>query len=57
MKNLGRIFWFIAQLMWIGALVGHWFVNDKIDTIYSLCLAIGLMLISSRMIDDAKEES
>lgn len=58
MKTLGQIFWIIvqiiAQLMWISALVGHWFVNDKIDTIYALCLAIGLMLISNRMIDDAK---
>lgn len=54
MQKLGKICWDIAKLMWISALVGHWFVNNKMDTIYSLCLAIGLMLISNRMIDEAK---
>ena len=57
MKNLGRFFWISAQIMWISALAGHWFVNDKIDTVYSLCVAIGLMLMANRMIDDAEKKS
>ena len=53
---MGRIFWFIAQLMWIATLVGHWFTTDKIDTIYGMCVSIGLMIISNRMIEDAKNK-
>ena len=56
METLGRVFWLCAQLMWISAIVGHWIVDNKIDTIYGLCIAIGLMLISSRMIDDAQHK-
>jgi hypothetical protein len=53
---MGRIFWIIAQLMWIATLVGHWFTTDKIDTIYGMCVALGLMIIANRMIEDNKKD-
>ena len=54
MNAIGRIFLVIAQLTWGIAIVGNWFVNNKIDSIYLMCIAIGLMLISSHIIDYAK---
>lgn len=52
---MGRFFWNLANIMWIVALIGHWFTADKLDTIYGMCLAIGLMVISNRMIEDGKK--
>lgn len=57
MENVGWTLWIMAQLMWIGALVGHWFIDNKINTIYVLCIAIGLMLTSGRIIDNTKKEN
>jgi len=54
--TMGRILLIIAQLMWIATIIGHWFTTDKIDTIYGMCVSIGLMIISNRMIDDKKNE-
>ena len=54
MNAIGRIFLVIAQLTWGIAIVGNWFVDNKIDSIYLMCIAIGLMLISSHIIDYAK---
>ena len=56
-KVLGQIFGAVAVLIYIGAIMGQWLASDKIDAIYLLCVAIGLMLISNRMINDAKEET
>ena len=47
MKTLGRIIWFVAEVVWLLALVGHFLTVDKLDTIYLLCLAIGGMLMGN----------
>ena len=56
MGTLGRIFWLCSQLMWLVAIVGHWFIDNKINSIYMLSMTIGLMFISNRTIDDAQHE-
>jgi hypothetical protein len=52
---MGRYFWGVAIIMWFAALVGHWFTSDEFDPLFMLCAAIGLMIISNRMIEDGKK--
>ena len=53
--QFGRIFWYISQIVFIGANILWWFTNDKLGAIYFLGVSIGFMLISNRqIIDDAR---
>lgn len=49
---MGRFLWIVGNILWWVVLINYWFAADKLDAIYGLCVAIGLMLISHQYIED-----
>lgn len=61
MERIGRFFFVVSQVIWVVVVLRPLFDDSKTSIvlldIYLLCIAIGMMLLSNRMIDDAKEVS
>ncbi|MEK7514240.1 MAG: hypothetical protein AAB587_00215 [Patescibacteria group bacterium] len=58
MKTVGQIAYIFAMLAGIALVVMQELASkkiEKIDTVLLLCVVIGVLLVSGRMIDDAKK--